>query len=139
MLRVPHLARPTDFICTCLFRSCVEWGSTNTSWHIGVHYVKSFTHTQGVKLKHNGIWGWGIYIRLRWMGHLWLKWVGHLCLKRVGIYGLNGWGIYDLNGWGSYGKVSYCFLGDILKKHWSSEECPFRSSHDHGFRSPQTT
>ena len=73
-------------------QSCVEWGSTNTSWHIGVHYVKISTHTQGVTLKHNGIWGWG-------------------------IYGLDGWGIYDLNGWDSYGKVS-CFLGDMLKKHW---------------------
>ena len=47
-----------------------------------------------MKLKHNGIWGWG-------------------------IYGLNGWGIYGIygsNGWDSYGKVSYCFLGDMLKK-----------------------
>ena len=28
----------------------VEWGSTNTSWHIGVRYVKNFMHTQSVKL-----------------------------------------------------------------------------------------
>ena len=40
---------------------CVEWGRTNTSWHIGVHHVNIFMHTQNVKLKHNGIWGWGIY------------------------------------------------------------------------------
>ena len=32
------------------------------------------------------------------------------------------------------GVVSYCFLGDMLKKkYWSSGEYPFRSSHDHGF------
>ena len=73
-----------------------------------------------------GLNGWGIY-DLDGMGLLWLKWVGHLWLKRVGIYGLNGWG--------SYGKVRYCFLGDMLKKHWSSGEYPFQSSHDHGFRS----
>ena len=30
MLQVPHLARLTDFIYTCMFRSCVEWESTNT-------------------------------------------------------------------------------------------------------------
>ena len=23
-----------------MFRSCVEWGSTNTGWHINVHHVK---------------------------------------------------------------------------------------------------
>ena len=37
------------------------------------------------------------------------------------------------NGWGSYGKVSYCFLEDMLKNHWSSGEYPFWSSHDDGF------
>ena len=31
------------------------------------------------------------------------------------------------------GVVSHCFLGDMLKKHWSSGEYPFRSSHNHGF------
>ena len=48
-------------------------------------------HTQSVKLKHNGTWRWGIY-GLDEMGHLWLKWMGHL--------------------W----EISYCFLGDMLKK-----------------------
>ena len=48
-------------------------------------YVKIFTNTQSVKLKHNGIWRWGIYGLDGW-----------------GIYGLNGWGIYGLNGWGIY-------------------------------------
>ena len=38
-----------------------------------------FTHTQSVKLKHNGIWGWG-------------------------IYGLDGWDIYGLNGWAVMAK-----------------------------------
>ena len=71
---------------------CVEWGSTNTNWHINLYYVKISTHTWSVKLKHNGIWGWG-------------------------IYGLNGWGIYGLNGWGSYGKASYRFLWDMLKNN----------------------
>ena len=26
-----------------------------------------------------------------------------------------GWGIYSSDGWDSYGKVSYCFLGDMLE------------------------
>ena len=42
--------------------------------------LKFSTDTESVKLKHNGIWGWG-------------------------IHGLNGWGIYGSND----GKVSYCF------------------------------
>ena len=33
---------------------CFKWGSTNTGWHID-HNVQS------VKLKHNGMWEWGIY------------------------------------------------------------------------------
>ena len=41
--------------------------------------------------------------------------MGHLLR---GIYDLNGWGISGSNGWSSYGKVSYCFLEDMLKKHW---------------------
>ena len=62
---------------------CVEWGSTNTSRHIDIHYVKIFTHTQSVNLKYNGLQGYrdGAF---RWMGHL------------------DGWGIYGLNGSGSY-------------------------------------
>ena len=71
-----------------------------------------------------------------WMGHLW---VGHLSLNGQGIYHLmggalwfNGWDTYGLNGWGSYDKVSCCF---IWEKCWSSGEYPFRSSHDHRFRS----
>ena len=62
------------------YKMCVEWESTNTSWHIGVKFF--FAHTQSVNLKHNGIWGWGIY-GLDGMGHLWFKWAGH--------YGLNRW------------------------------------------------
>ena len=65
--------------CTCMFRSCVEWGSTNTRWHINVHHVKICTQCE---VKHNGDMG---------MGHLWLIWVGNLWL--------NGWGIYDLRVW----------------------------------------
>ena len=37
-----------------------------------------------------------------------------------------------------YGKVSYCFWEICSKKHWSSGEYPFRSSHDHGVRSLST-
>ena len=37
-------------------------------------------------------------------------------------WGIYAWGIYDLNGWGSHGKVTYRFLGDMLKKHWSLGE-----------------
>ena len=58
---------------SALQKLCAEWGSTNTSWHIDVHYVSIFMHTQSVKLKHSGIWGWG-------------------------IHGLDGWGIYGIHG-----------------------------------------
>ena len=51
------------------YKSNVHKSCTNTSCQISVHYVKIFMHTQNVKLKHNGIWEWG-------------------------IYGLNGWGTY---------------------------------------------
>ena len=60
---------------------CVKWGS-NTSWHIDVHYVNIFTHTQIVKLKYNGICGWGIL-----MEHLWLKWVGQLWQSGIVFWG----------------------------------------------------
>ena len=74
MLRVPHLARLTDFVSTCMFRSCVSsGGSTNTGWHIDVHHVKTFAHPR-CEVGHN----WDME-----MGHLWL----------------NGWGIYDLRVW----------------------------------------
>ena len=39
-----------DCICTTvcqefgLRKLCVKWGSTNTNWHIDVHYVKIFSH-----------------------------------------------------------------------------------------------
>ena len=39
--------------------------------------------------------------------------------------GCGGWGIYGLNGWGIYGEVSYCFLGDMLKKTLVFREVPF--------------
>ena len=32
-----------------------------------------------------------------------------------GAFRLNEWDIYSLDGWGSEGKVSSCFLGDMLK------------------------
>ena len=42
---------------------CVEWGSTNTGWHINVHYVINFSaHTLSVKLNIVGIWEWAIYV-----------------------------------------------------------------------------
>ena len=37
----------------------------------------------------------------------------------------NWWGIYGSNGWG--GLIVLLFLGDMLKKYWSSGEYPFRS------------
>ena len=46
-----------------------NWSNHSEVVYIGVHYVKNFTHTQGVKLKHNGIEEWGIY-GLDGMGHL---------------------------------------------------------------------
>ena len=105
-------------------KSCVEWGSTNTGWHINVYYVKFPTHTSNVKLEHNGIWGWvingvngwGIH-GLNWWGIHSLNWWGLHGLNGWDIYGLNGWDIYGSNGWDTYGKVSYRyrFLGDIKK------------------------
>ena len=69
---------------------CVECGSTNTGWHINVHYVINFSaHTLSVKLIIMGIWEWAIYVLNGW---------GIYDLLRWGIYDLNGWGIYDLNG-----------------------------------------
>ena len=66
-----------------MHKSCVEWGSTNTSWHINVHYVKIFMHTQSVKLKHMGMG----HIWLKWVGHLWLKWVGQLWKSKLLFFG----------------------------------------------------
>ena len=67
---------------------------------------------------------------------------GHLSLNGQGIYHLMGgalwygWGTYGLNGWGSNDKVSCCFVWKYAQKNcWSSGEYPFRSSHDHRFRS----
>ena len=77
---------------------------------------KIFTHRQSVTFKHSGIWGWGIY-GSGGRGHFWLKWEGH--------WWLNGCGMYDINAWGSYGKVSYCFLGDMLKKTLVLRGVPF--------------
>ena len=57
-------------------------------------------HTCVVKLKHNGIWGWG-------------------------IYGFNGWDIYDSNGWNSYGKVCFCFFGRYAQKILDFRGVPF--------------
>ena len=71
-------------------------GEHQHGWHIDVHYVKLFSH---IHIRQ----GWGIHGLCGW-----------------GIYDLIGWGIYDSNRWGSYGKVSYCFGGDMLEKHWSS-------------------
>ena len=58
MLRVPHLARLTDFVCTSMIRSCVELSGgaptpagtsvfTKHNWDMGMGYL----------------WlnGWGIY------------------------------------------------------------------------------
>ena len=69
---------------------CVEWGSTNTSKSTFIMWEIFCTHTK-CAVEENGKWE---------------------CL--------NGCGIYGLDGWGSYGKVSYCFLGYMLKKCWSS-------------------
>ena len=49
-----------------------------------------------------------------------------------GIYDLNGWDIYGSNGWGSYGKVSYCFLGDMLKKALVFRGVPFHRHRNRG-------
>ena len=51
----------------------VEWGSTNTGWHINVHHVNNFA------MEHLWVNGWGIY-GLKLVGQLWLKCVAQLCL-----------------------------------------------------------
>ena len=66
-------------IVSCTFQLCVNWGSTNTGWHLDVFF---FTYKIG-------------------MGHSWLIWVGHLRLIRWGICGLLGGAVY--------GKMSYCY------------------------------
>ena len=112
---------------------CVKQGSTNTSWHISIHYVKNFTHTQSGKLKHNGgiygLDGWEIYGLNGW-GIYGLNGWDIYGLNGSGIYDLNGWGIYSLNGRGSYGTSKLLFLGRYAQKHWFSEEYPFWSLHD---------
>ena len=84
---------------------CVEWGSTNTGWHIVCYdtYMKCEVRTQwdmGIWGIH-GLNGWGIHGLNGW-----------------GIHGLNGWGIYKLDGWGTYGEVSYRyrFVGRYSQK-----------------------
>ena len=96
MLRVPHFARPTDFICSYMF-SCVEWESTDTSGRaptpLGHHcsLCENFTHTKNLKLKHNGIWGWAIYGLIGWGfmsqigGAVIVFW--ELCSKQTGLQG----------------------------------------------------
>ena len=53
-----------DFVC--------QVGEHQHHWHIDVHDDENFHTYQSVKLKHDEIWGWG-------------------------IYDLNGWGIYGLS------------------------------------------
>ena len=78
-----------------------------------------------MKLKHDGVWEWGIYGL--GMGHLWLK------SNNSTIYGLSEWGIYGLDGMGHLweSKLLVFWGGDMLEKHWSSGEYPFWSLHDH--------
>ena len=58
-------------IVRCTFELCVEWGSTNTGWHIDVHYVFVFSaHTYKI-----------------WMGHSWLLWVGQLWQSELWFLG----------------------------------------------------
>ena len=101
-------------------------GEHQHRWHIDVHYVKISTHTQGVKLKHNGIWGWGIYGLDGW---------GSYGLDGWGSYGSNGRGSYGSNGRGSYGKMSYCIFWGYGQKTLVFRGVPFQSLHDHRFRS----
>ena len=91
MLRVPHLARLTDFICTCMFKSCVEWGSTNTGWHINVHHMKTlYTH---MKCEVKTQWGYGNGAFMAYNGS------GTNGLMGGAFMAYNGWGIYDLRVW----------------------------------------
>ena len=56
-----------DMFILMMNELCVEWGSTNTGWHITVYYVKN-SHT--CEVKHNGDKG-----------------MGHLCLYGWDNYG----------------------------------------------------
>jgi len=62
---------------------CVEWRSTNTSWHISVHQDMGMGYLGGAFMAY-------------WVGHLWWAFIS-----------LNGWGTYGLNGWGSNGKLLF--------------------------------
>ena len=82
-----------------------------------------------------GLNGWGIYGLNGWGIHGLHGW-GIYGLHGWGIYGLNGWGICDLNGLGIYslnGWGSYCIRR--CSKMLVFRGVPFRSSHDHRFRS----
>ena len=60
---------------------CIEWESTNSAWHINVHYVEIFcTH---MKYNTMGILEWGIY-GLNGQGSYGKVsyWFGGMCLKK---------------------------------------------------------
>ena len=91
-------------------------GEHQHRWHIDVHGNENFHTYWSAKLKHDGIWGWGIYD---------LNWWGIYDLNGWGIYELNGWDMYSLDGWGSYGKLFFgryaqkntCLQGSTLSSH----------------------
>ena len=91
-VRVRVRVRPrewTRFLSFCLFlvlhvllvKLCVEWGSTNTGWHIDIHHVKNFFTHMKCEVKHNGDMGMGhlwLIMGGAFRVWLWLKWVGQL-------------------------------------------------------------
>jgi len=109
-----------DRLCTCMIRSWAE--ETNQLEH------QCSPNTIGT-------WQWGI------CGLMGGAIYGCYDLMDRAFKSLNGQGIYHLvggalwfNGWGSYDKAAVS-LRNMAKKCWPSGENPFRSSHDHRFRS----
>ena len=79
MVRISHLARLTDFISTCMFRSCVSSGgaptpagtSMFTMWKICTHMKCELKHNGDMKMGH--LWLiMDIYHLKLWVKHLWL-------------------------------------------------------------------
>ena len=72
---------------------CVEWGSTNTGWHINVHHMELFffffAHKLlSVKLNTMEILEWGTYGLNEWDSQRQRKlFLEEICSKSTGLHG----------------------------------------------------
>ena len=82
------------------------------------------------------LWLTGLDINDLMEGHLYHLMGGAFMTSWVGHLSVNGWGTYGLNGMGQLLQSRLLLRLEICSKNcWSSGEYPFRSSHDHRFRS----